>query len=476
MFLAFLEITESRIIAALGGIILMMSHSLWWHSTMLEVYTLNTAIIAAILLFVIRYNKVRRFRDLCITAFFIGLGCSNHLLMVLFVFGFFALVTASFFSGNGLKLWHFPVLVGFFLLGTGLYLFVFINDYLAAVRMLPAQSPGTLSLQPYANALKKTLDHATGEGFRNYMFSTSISPAERRFWRLNYLLIIAYNYPSSAVLLILFGLYCFVRRRSLRLTLLFYGVGIIAQVIWSSNFFIWDMYAFSLPVYLLLSVPVVFGLHSLSRKGRIGRLVLLFMLPTFIAPPFLYHAVSDAGCREGVVKSYFRNYPEWEQAEKTWDAVEYLTNPNKRSYAEVPAYVEKVFEVLPEKAHLWNSVGRADYPLRLYYRDIYRMRTDIKHHSLFNPFMSHEAAEGEAVTMKNALERGQPVYIASLAFPERLVLDQLCVLLNPGKDLDRVSRLPTERFQEQFPQIEFEEIVLFEGESISIYRLFRKEV
>jgi hypothetical protein len=68
------------------------------------------------------------------------------------------------------------------------------------------------------------------------------------------------------------------------------------------------------------------------------------------------------------------------------------------------------------------------------------------------------------------------VYIASLAFPERLVLDQLYVLLNPGKELDWVSRLPKERFRELFPQIGFEEIVLFEGKTISVYRLFRKEV
>jgi hypothetical protein len=78
--------------------------------------------------------------------------------------------------------------------------------------------------------------------------------------------------------------------------------------------------------------------------------------------------------------------------------------------------------------------------------------------------------------MKTAIEQGQPVYIASLAFPERMVLDQLYVLLNPEKNLDWVSGLPSDRLKEIFPQIAFEEIVLFRGENISIYRLFRKEV
>jgi hypothetical protein len=229
-------------------------------------------------------------------------------------------------------------------------------------------------------------------------------------------------------------------------------------------------------VYLLLSLPIVFSLQFLLRRGRLGRILPLLMLPSFLSSPFIYHAVSDDGRKEGAVKEYFRHYPEWEQAENTWDVVEYLSNPNKRSYEKVQAYADRIFDVLPQEAHFWDSVGRADYPLRLYYRDVYGIRTDIRHHSLFNPLLSNDEAENEAKKMKVYLDQGLPVYIASLSFPERLVLDQLFVLLDSSKDLDSVSKMPLEKYKETFPDYRFEEIILFEGEEISIFRIVSREV
>ena len=164
------------------------------------------------------------------------------------------------------------------------------------------------------------------------------------------------------------------------------------------------------------------------------------------------------------MKNYFRHYPEWDQAENTWDVIEYLTKPDKRTYNKVSEYAQKIFDVLPQDAHFWNSVGRADYPLRLYYRDIYDVRADIKHHPLFNPFMSHERAKSEAIKMKDSLDNDESVYIASLSFPERLVLDQLYVLFDSEKDLKWVSSLPIDRFIEIFPEHTFRKIVLFEDE------------
>jgi len=474
MFLVFLEITSSKIVSIVGAIILMISHSLWWHSTMLEVYTLNTAIMAGIILEIIRYNKTERMINLYIASFLIGLGCSNHVLMVLFIFGFLALIGSLIYKRKGFTFARILLVLGFFLIGIGLYLYVFIKDYREGLGLTGAGYQSQSFYEVRYKALKSTIDSATGMEFKGYMSAKNVSPEEKKFWRLNYLIIIIYNYPSAAVMLALFGFYCFWKNRALRLTFIYFTISLIAQIIWSSNFFIWDMYAFALPVYFLLSIPIVFAVHFLFSAGKAGRLILLYLLPTFIAPPFIYDAISNDGKKDGVVKNYFRCYPEWEQAENCWDVVEYITNPNKKSYNKVPEYAQKVFEVLPQEAHFWNSVGRADYPLRLYYRDIYQIRTDIIHHSLFNPFMSHEKAEREAVLMKTCLEKGKPVYIASLLFPERLVLDQLYLLLDPQKDLETVSSLHLETLIDSFPGIEFEKIILCEEEQIWIYRIVQK--
>jgi len=128
MFLVFREITSNTLLAALGALILMFSHSLWWHSTMLEVYTLNSSIMAGMLLFLVRYNKNRRFVNLCTLSFLTGLGCSNHLLKVLFVIGFAAVLAVLLYREKTLSLRGLTILIGFFLAGISLYLFVFVRD------------------------------------------------------------------------------------------------------------------------------------------------------------------------------------------------------------------------------------------------------------------------------------------------------------------------------------------------------------
>ena len=83
--------------------------------------------------------------------------------------------------------------------------------------------------------------------------------------------------------------------------------------------------------------------------------------------------------------------------------------------------------------------------------------------------------KSEAIKMKKALDNRQPVYIASLSFPERLVLDQLSVLFDSKRDLKWVSSLPIDGFISSFPEITFEKIVLSEDENIWIYRVNAKD-
>lgn len=72
------------------------------------------------------------------------------------------------------------------------------------------------------------------------------------------------------------------------------------------------------------------------------------------------------------------------------------------------------------------------------------------------------------------IENGSPVYIASLSFPERLVLDHLYLLLDEEKNLSWVSSLSTEELVDTFPEYGFEKVVLMEDEQIWIYRIVRK--
>jgi hypothetical protein len=74
---------------------------------------------------------------------------------------------------------------------------------------------------------------------------------------------------------------------------LFFGLGIAAQVAWSANYLIWDMYAFSLPVYVMLGVPLIVGADALLKRAR-SRL----SVPVLATLAFRYCCTrASAGCR-----------------------------------------------------------------------------------------------------------------------------------------------------------------------------------
>jgi hypothetical protein len=96
------------------------------------------------------------------------------------------------------------------------------------------------------------------------------------------------------------------------------------------------------------------------------------------------------------------------------------------------------------------------------------------HHSLYSPFLGVDEAKGVAVELKLQLERGEPVFTASILYPEKVVLDQLFLLNDPSRSLETIQELSTDEYASSFPGVEFEKIVLFEAEQIWIYRLAPK--
>ena len=475
MFLVGMELTSNITAAALGSLVLMISHSLWWHSTVLEVYTTNTAIMAAMLLCIVRYNRNRRIIYLYITAFLFGLGWSNHMLMGLFLFALVLLLCALLFLWRTITVKHALLLILCAFLGFQLFFVFFVIDYRREFRIMRSREPNQSVYETRVKALKQTIHYATGGEFSYYMFPEDVTRERKRFWRFNYPFLILFNYPSAAFFLAIFGLYCFWKRKFYRLTFLFYMVGIVAQIIWSSNYWIWDMYAFALPVYVLLSLPIMLSLDYLMKQSKATRAALLFLVTTFIAPLFIYRNLDDWNRKPGIVQRYFENYPEIGRVRNTWDAVEYWANPNKFNYHRVSEYAQKIFDTLPQDAHFWNSDDHSDYALTLYYQNIYNVRPDINHHSLFSVLMTHEEVKGEAHHLKSSLEFDLPVYFATLEYPERLVLDQLYLLYHGGDALDRVGSLPTDEFVNLFQDVDIEKIVLFEQEQIYIYRVRKRE-
>lgn len=456
MYLAGVEATGSRTAAALAAAALTVSLSLWWHSTTIEVYTLNTALIALCLFLVLRAYRREAPGGLYLAFLFGGLGVCNHVLMGLYALAFFAVLLPHCARKFHLGAWRIAALVLCYVAGAAFYAVLFIGAWIAAFR-----------------SLGETFRYATGGKFLRSMFPRHLPVRQRLFWRLNYPFLVLLNYPSAAIVFAVAGF-----RRLWQLTrqrgpVLFFLVGLAAQILWSANYLIWDMYAFALPVYVMLSLPLCAGIERyLSRARRPAWRWVLFL--SFLIPVVLYPSFARWPNREKTVDRYIALYPEARRTGGIWDPAQYIFNPIKRNYRGVETFVEGLLRVLPPNAQYWDDESKAAYPLKFYYQDIKGRRRDIRVNAIFGIVMDEQEAQAYARRMLAQLRAGDEVFLAALVEPEREVLDQLYRLLNPQVPIDVVRGLSAEQLREGFPGYSIVPIPVRADSPLRIYELRRR--
>jgi transmembrane protein TMEM260 (protein O-mannosyltransferase) len=472
VFLAGLKITRNLLAASVGAIAVMLGHSLWWFSTMLKVYTLSMALMAGFLYLIVSYDEEGDNRRLYAAFFLFGMACSNHVMMGLFVFAFAALLIAAALRpdrGIGAKAFAWAGLA--FILGFSLFEGIFLQEFVHRFSALPAHK-----LRSAWSLVRDMVDGATGGHFRRFMFPKFLSPEQKWHWRENYLFLLFMNYPSVAFAAGWVGLVAFARNQKYRLTFIFFAVGIVAQAIWSSNYMIWDMYGFGMPVWVLFGFAGVLGFDALFRSR--AKVIALCLLPTLLVGPILYARIPVWAQTAGFWKEYFSFF---DYVSNLWDPATYLANPNKRHYDDVARIADAVFTKVPTGAHVYDDDGKGDYPIHLYYQNVLNRRPDIHFHSIFGPTLDDRSAAATAQEMAANLDRGESVYISSPYWPERPVLDQLYALLAKEASPDarpglpqRGDGLPVERLEQTFPKYEMRRIPLIEGKPFFIYQFVKR--
>ena len=454
------ELTGNRLASAIGAAGLAVSHSLWWHSTMIEVYTLNGALIALVLFLVFRFFRAGGFGHLVGAFFAAGLGVFNHVLMALFVPALAALVVYLVVRKPGIGWWKALVLVVAYAAGCTPYAVLFLHHYAGI-------TGGLLHLD--VDALRSTFAYATGMGtFGSFLFPTGLAAGQRLFWRLNYLFLIAWNFASAALGLAAWGLWRFWRMKERRGCFLFFGLGIAAQIAWSANYLIWDMYAFSLPVYVMLGVPLIVGVDALLASAR--KRVSIPVLATLAFPVLLYTGIGWLPDLHALIARYTSFYRETSYVADLFDPAVYVMNPAQPGYREAEKYCTALMKILPRGSHFWENDARADYPLKFYYGEALGRKLGFTLHSQFGLALTPESLREDAVEMLRALRAGQPVFVSTLGFPARELLDQLWLLLDPGASADEVRALPAAEFRARTP-FSIEEVPVDPDRAWLVYRL-----
>jgi len=467
VFLIGLHLTNNNFASVLGAFVLMVSHSLWWHSTMLEVYTLNTVLLCAVVLFVIRSEQRGSLADLGVATFAYGLACSNHLQMVLLGIGFVGLLIWSHSRPLLLRPKTLLIVALCFLAGFQVYLWVL--SFELAERFQWATEVETPRV-----ILQTTFERATGGDFKQYMFPTGLSMRDRLFWWAFYVGLFIYNFPLPWILFAPLGLLAWSRKGDLRASFGFFILALLAQIVWSSNYLVWDMYAFALPAYVMSGILIVLGIDWICRRRAALRMLVYALFPTVFLIPVLYAKAPTWIAESAGTQRFLSMLPQYVQAKAFWDPLDYFFNPNKRSYDRVQRYAEVILGQLEPDACYWGNEATMLYPLELYYQDVLGRREDVSYHLVFGMFASEGKVAHHAATMIEQLQGGCPVYVSSLGYPERVVLNHVYHRLDDSTDLADVARLSESMFLETLPDYRLVASSVDRSEGVSIYRLQKR--
>ena len=398
-YLVVCESFRSRTTAALAASCLMVSHSMWWHSTIAEVYAFNALFMVIALWLLRRLHEAQGDRYLLALFFVAGLALFNHVQMGILAVGAagaLAFRVARWQRAGRATEW--PGLVVrcalAFTLGAAPYLITFLFD-----------------ARRYSS-VSRALSLALGGDFKSMMFKGAFLPA---LGDLLYLVVM--QFPSPFLLAV--GAGVFLLARAWRGSPSLPGLGLMFLV--NTGFFMfygtWDKFAFLLPSFVILAFAGAFGVDHARRalQSRRGVAILAAGAAASLAlPPYLYARLSTWGRAPGFWHARYGN----DASYNSHDVAEYIANPDKHRYREYEDFAAAFFARLPAHAIHVDDDARMYYAIK-YYQKYYGRRPDLDVY-LLNAWgfggwgLTQEQFAG---LVGAAYERDLPFFLISIDYP-----------------------------------------------------------
>ena len=414
VLLYLLAVRHTRSLAAslLAAATLAVSHTFWWHAVTPEVYTLFTFLLLLAVYCLDSYEYNGRFVFLIASAFFFGLGISNHLLagLALLALPVYLLLIRR----SPLGYIQRPVHLLWLLLAFVAGLLPYLVQFLRLLRTFSfseifGPAAGVTFLQDsLALSLAGFLDSVT-----------------------SYLLFLFYNFLLVGVLT---GLYGFSSRSRAHYpglwakAVAFYGVYLIFGLFYRVS----DQFAFFLAAHLFWAVAVAMGIACLAVQAASARqrkrLFAAISLPILLTP-LLYSVASDLMRAGGVTEAEF-GVPQIGIGVR--DGLTYYVDPDKMGDVSALIFGYETLANLPPESLViaqWYTDTDEYFVLR-YFQVVEAMRPDI---TLFgwpteDPFTFDPGLVSETIA---ANVDSRPIYLASLSdqfYAASELLNKYCIL------------------------------------------------
>jgi len=332
--------------AVIAAMTLAISHTFWRHASIIETYTLWTALFLAELIVLLQYTRTKRVGYLYWLGLFNGLAIAVHMLASIPLLCYFVFIAVLLVKKN-IRIRNLAVIIMLWFLGALPYEYLIITNIVRT-----GDVAGTLASAVFGNR------------WQGAVLNTSLS---MRIVKEN-LLYVLLNFPTPNILLFFagcIGLFKLSLKRNFRNVLL--GLFILFFV-FAFRYTVPDRYAFFIPFYCMVSIFVGLGTYLLlewiNNKVVISLALLFGMLPVgvyAVAPSLAKESRLDIGTRNEV--PYRDDY-------------KYFLQPWKTVYNGAGKFADEALGIVDSNAVVYADVTTVG-PL-LYAQEVEGKRPDVK--------------------------------------------------------------------------------------------------
>ncbi len=396
-FLAARRIAGHWGLAWVGALMLMTSHSHWWHATVAEVYAVNGLMTALILYTLVSFSATGQGRFWNAAAALAGFAVFNHVQM-----GFWlpALLAGALFSSRAepRALWRAAARTSlWYAAGLLPYAVLFVRGLLRAP------------------TVKAAMTEAVGGEFANMFFTFNASILRDTLL----LFLMQWGFPSLMLfLLVPLGAHRLAARSDHRTIAVVLATGFGINTAFFAMYPTWERFAFLLPSFMILTFVGLFGLHAawevLAARPPLRAAFAATAVLASLYPIHFFRELPNRARRS----SLWQGYAPAEVSRFTQFDGRYLANPDKSRYRDPELFAEHVSARLPQGAVLIDHLGRTFFALA-YYQRHYSMRPDLALTAFIPPSMD------AARWWKGISPEGAIATIGTAAAPENIFVTSL---------------------------------------------------